>query len=151
MVFTYSAVNEIKNILNNSLQCFLSVHSAEDLEGGLNYFAKKCFEMSQPACLEGKRILYLPVWSRSHGWEWQKQKLKWRPVSGSHRGESGCWFMAAAVSHHYPCLGSPVTQRTEKGHGTGQLLASLHLTLTPPEPAFLYGSWKIPRTSHACP
>lgn len=37
-----------------------------------------------------------------------------------------------------------------RGLRTVKPLASLHLTLTPAESAFLYGLWKIPRSSHAC-
>lgn len=48
----------------------------------------------------------------------------------------GCCFLPSL-----PLFSQPITQSPEKGHGTGK----------PPEPAFLYGLWKIPRSPHACP
>lgn len=113
-----------------NIQYFLLVHGAEHLEGGCPLaepFCQKIFEMSLWACMLGreKDFCISALWgcmgSRSHGWEWQKEKWKWRPGWWSHPGENGCWFMAAAFSHHYPCLASPLLRALRKGTGQGSL------------------------------
>lgn len=88
----------------SSIQYSLSVHSAEHLEGGcplVELFCQKCLRSFSLHTWKGKGFVHLPVWdcigSRSHGWEWQKEEWKLRPVSWSQPGESGIWFMAAAL------------------------------------------------------
>lgn len=77
---------------------------------------QKMLEMSLSACMLGReRHVWDCIGCRFRGWEWQKEKWKQGPGWQSHPGESGCWFMAAAFSQHYPCLASSVTER-----GTGQ-------------------------------
>lgn len=131
-----------------NIQYSVSVHDADDLESGshwLNYFTKKCSGWVFLLGREKDFCICLYETAEDQGLVTENGRRK----SGNEGGVTvtswwewvlvyGCCFLTSL-----PLFSQLRYSEDWEGEGTGKPLASLHLNLTPPEPAFLYDLWKI--------